>query len=166
MPTAFKVPIASTHLLWALRVLSKKTYDSHYIRHHVLSYLTPLLTNQLDEAIDIACATTGAHKVYVTRNVTIADLDFYVCIKKRKTVLLLSKGGPWRLRLWVRASYGDIRCSEALQELAANGHVKFQNLVIEAVRSDARLSDTKSKLLAVLQRNMVNVDGRDAIGQI
>ena len=155
MPTAFKVPIASTHLLWALRVLSKKTYDSHYIRHHVLSYLTPLLTNQLDEAIDIACATTGAHKVYVTRNVTMSDLDFCICMEKRKTVLLISKGGHWRLRLWVRHS---TRCSRALREWAANGHVKFQNLVIEAVRSDNMISDK--------MRNMVNVDGRNAIDQI
>ena len=91
MPKAFKVPIPSAHLLWALRVLSKKTYDSQHVRHHILSYLTPFQMNQLDEAIDIVCATPGAHKIYVTRNVTMSDIDFVGCIEKRKTVLLLSK---------------------------------------------------------------------------
>ena len=187
MPKAFEVPIPSVHLLWALRVLSKKIYDSQHIRHHILSYLTPLQTNQLDEAIDIACATPGAHKIYVTRNVTMSDIDFVGCIEKRKTVLLLSKERPWRLRL-LHSKEGPSRDPDlpgALQELAANGHVKFQNLVIEAVESDVnrmqailrergRRFDT-SRLQAVLRergRSFVNVDAigqmpflKDAIGQ-
>ena len=137
MPKAFKVPIPSAHLLWALRVLSKKTYDSQHIRHHILSYLTPFQMNQLDEAIDIVCATPGAHKIYVTRNVTMSDIDFVGCIEKRKTVLLLSKERPWRLRLWLQASC-DSDLPGALQELAANGHVKFQNLVIEAANGHVK----------------------------
>ena len=74
MPRAFEVPISKVRVLWALRVLSKRTYDSQAVRHHLLSYLTPFKTNQLDEAIDFACAKPGARKVYVTRNVTMPPM--------------------------------------------------------------------------------------------